>query len=154
MRRAWFILLAGLFLAIGGYCALYFAGTSNCASMMRSPNPELAWLKDEFHLNDAEFARISRIHETYLEGCAERCRLIDAKNSHLRHLLAASQGAVTPEIEQALSEAAQLRVECEKQMLQGFYEVSRTMPPEQGKRYLEWVQARTIVADSHSQMHH
>jgi hypothetical protein len=39
-------------------------------------------------------------------------------------------------------------------MLQHFYEVSRTMPPEQGRRYLAWVQERTILADSHEEMQH
>jgi hypothetical protein len=39
-------------------------------------------------------------------------------------------------------------------MLQHFYDVSRTMPPEQGKRYLAWVQQQTVASDSHSQMHH
>ena len=37
MKRSWLILCIGLFLALAGYSALYFAGTSSCASMMRSP---------------------------------------------------------------------------------------------------------------------
>ena len=53
--------------------------------------------------------------------------------------------AVTPEIKQALAEAARLRAECETAMLQHFYEVSRTMPSEQGKRYLAWVQQETLL---------
>jgi len=69
----------------------------------------------------------------------------------LKELLA-STNTVTPEIDQLLSEAAKLRAECHKQMLQHFYEVSRTMPPEQGRRYLAWVQERTILPDSHQDM--
>ncbi len=30
-------------------------------------------------------------------------------------------------------------------MMQHFYEVSRAMPPEQGKRYLAWVQSETLL---------
>jgi hypothetical protein len=37
-------------------------------------------------------------------------------------------------------------------MLRHFYEVSRTMPPEQGRRYLAWVQERTFMC-SEGMMH-
>jgi hypothetical protein len=30
-------------------------------------------------------------------------------------------------------------------MMQHFYEVSRAMPPDQGKRYLTWVQQETLL---------
>ena len=89
--------------------------------------------------------------EAYLAGCTERCRVIDQKNDELKKLLAATN-TVTPPIEKALAEAAQLRANCQKLMLQHFYEVSRTMPPEQGKRYLEWVQGQTILPESHRGM--
>jgi hypothetical protein len=153
MKRAWLIVAAGVLLAAAAYCGLYYTGTANCHSMMQSSTPELAWLRGEFKLSDAEFSRISKIHESYLAGCAERCRLIDAKNERLRGLLAQTN-TVTPEIEKTLADAAQLRAECQKQMLQEFYEVSRTMPPDQGKRYLEWMQEQTVLPNAHSQMHH
>jgi hypothetical protein len=93
------------------------------------------------------------MHESYVSGCAERCRQIDRKNEQLRELLAATD-QVTPEIEKALNEAALLRAECQKKMLKHFFEVSRTMPPEQGRRYLAWVQGQTILPDSHAAMGH
>jgi len=151
MKRAWLTICGGLVLAVVAYLASYYAGTANTHSLEHIESPELAWLKEEFHLSNQEFARISQMHQTYLAGCAERCRLIDEKNAELKRLLTINQ-AVTPEIEQALVEAARLRAECQKQMLQHFYDVSRTMPPDQGKRYLAWVQAQTILPDTHSQM--
>jgi hypothetical protein len=33
-------------------------------------------------------------------------------------------------------------------MLRHFYEVSRTMPPEEGRRYLQWVQERAFASDA------
>jgi len=151
MKRAWVILLAGLFLACAAYFCSYYAGTARSHRLEGSGTPELAWLKEEFHLTDAEFARIKQMHEGYLAGCAQRCRHIDEKNAQLRALLAASN-KMTPEIEQALAESARLRTECQRQMLDHFYQVSQTMPPEQGKRYLAWVQGQTILSDTHSQM--
>jgi hypothetical protein len=53
---------------------------------------------------------------------------------------------MTPEIEAAVAESARLRGECQRNMLKHFYEVSRTMPPEQGRRYLAWVQERTCLS--------
>ncbi len=151
MRRTWLILLSGVVLALAAFLGSYRAGTARSHGWERTQTPELAWLKEEFHLTNAEFTRIAQMHEAYLAGCAERCRLIDAKNSELRRLLAETN-VVTPQIERVLSESAQLRAQCQKQMLQHFYDVGRTMPVEQGNRYLAWVQAQTILADSHSEM--
>jgi hypothetical protein len=153
MRRPGLILFAGLAAAALAYCGVYYAGTANCCHTPQGGAPELAWLKQEFRLSDAEFTRISAMHEAYLVGCAERCRRIDLKNEELARLLAATNN-ITPEIEKALADSALLRADCQKKMLQHFYEVSRTMPPEQGKRYLAWVQKQTVLQDSHSQMHH
>jgi hypothetical protein len=152
MRRPALILVAGLAVAVLAYCGVYYAGTANCCRLAKESVPELAWLKQEFHLSDAEFKRVSDMHEAYLSGCAERCRRIDLKNEELARLLAATNN-ITPEIEKALAESALLRADCQKKMLQHFYDVSRTMPPEQGKRYLAWVQKQTVPSDSHSQMH-
>ncbi len=153
MKRSWFILVAGLVVALAAYFTFYFLSIANYQSLERGPEPELAWLKREFLLGDTEFARICQMHQAYLSGCMERCRRIDLKNEELKRLLAAANG-MTPEIEKTLAEAAQLRAECQKKMLEHFYAVSRTMPPEQGKRYLAWVQEKTILSDSHKTMQH
>ena len=71
------------------------------------------------------------------------CRTIDAKNAEIQRLLAATN-IITPEIKQALAQAAEIRAECETAMLDHFYKVAQTMPPEQGKRYLDWVQQQTL----------
>ena len=152
MKRAWLILISGFAAAALAYACFYHLCMADAHRLAHSEAPELAWLKEEFQLGDAEFKRISALHESYLEGCAERCRLIDEKNGALRDMLARTN-TVTPEIQLALAEAAQLRAECQQQMLQHFYEVSQSMPSEQGRRYLAWVQGRTLHADTHRSMH-
>lgn len=151
MRRAWIILISGLAAAAFGYFAFYHLCMADARNMERSETPELAWLKAEFHLDAAECKRITALHKSYLEGCMDRCRMIDGKNEALKAMLARTN-AVTAEIQQALAEAAQLRSECQKQMLQHFYEVSQSMPPEQGRRYLAWVHERTLHTDTHRTM--
>jgi hypothetical protein len=151
MKRFWSILLAGLLVAMLAYGTAYFVCSAPCRQLTASSTPELAWLKKEFQIPDAEFARITKLHEAYSAECMERCRRIDAKNVEIQGLLAATN-TVTPQIETALREAAQIRAECQHAMLQHFYQVSQSMPPEQGRRYLDWVIGRTLGPQNHSAM--
>jgi hypothetical protein len=124
--------------------------------MLASPTPELLWLKKEFNLNQAEFARLARLHEGYLPECERRCRLIEEQNQKLGRLLVNTTN-VTPEIQGVLTERARLRTECQAAMLGHFFEVSRLMPAEQGKRYLAWVQEQTCLHEQampHDPMSH
>jgi hypothetical protein len=146
MNRSIAILAAGLIVGAAAYFCLYFAGTSSRREMLHSQTPELLWLKSEFNLSDAEFERISRLHHGYLPQCAEMCARVEAKNAELKQLLAQTN-VLTAAVETKLSEASQLRLECQKNMLKHFYEVSRTMKPDQGQRYLGWVQEKTFLSD-------
>jgi Spy/CpxP family protein refolding chaperone len=157
MKRAALILFVGLVAAIAGYCTLYYCGTRPQRQMLESPTPELAWLKKEFNLGDAEFARVAELHEGYMPRCAELCRQIAKRNSELQQLLGGTN-VDAKVVEQKLKEAGDLRVQCQQNMFNHFLEVSRQMPPEQGKRYLQWVQQRTLVpehdmAQRHSAAH-
>jgi hypothetical protein len=146
MRRGLLILALGLVGAALAYCCFYLMGTATPRALMQSAQPELAWLKREFNLSDAEFTRISQLHAGYLPQCKERCQRIDELNDTLSTTLA-SATQVTPELEKLLSERAQIRASCQTEMLKHFFEVSRTMPPEQGKRYLAWVRNNTCLRE-------
>jgi hypothetical protein len=111
---------------------------------LSSNQPELAWLKHEFNLSDSQFARISQLHEGYLPQCKERCRQIEELNNKLMMAIGATT-QMTPEIEKLLADRAGMRATCQAEMLKHFFEVSRAMPPEQGRRYLAWVQAQTCL---------
>ena len=144
MKKSIPILLLGLLLGGTGFSGLYYFRTADCRAMMHEPQPALAWLKKEFKLSDAEFARISQLHAAYMPQCAVRCQRIDAQNQKLHELFAQSTN-VTPEIQALLTERAKTRAECEAEMMKHFLEVSRTMPPQQGKRYLAWVEEQTFL---------
>jgi len=144
LKKSWLILFGGLLAGIIAYTCIYLHATSAQRSMEQSTRPELAWLKSEYHLSDAQFAEVVRLHDAYKPKCAEMCRRIDEQNARVQKLLAATN-TVTPEIKQALAQAAQLRAECESAMMQHFYEVSQAMPSDQGKRYLAWVQSETLL---------
>lgn len=153
MKKAALILAAGLVLCTAAFAAFYYFGTASCRAMMSEPQPELAWLKKEFHLSDAELARITSLHESYLPQCAQRCMRIAELNNKLEQLLAQAS-SVTPEIQSVLAERAKTRAECEAEMLNHFLQVSRMMPPEQGRRYLEWVEQQTCLGDQGMEARH
>lgn len=144
MQRGTVILGIGLAGALLAYVCIYYAGTASHRAILRDQTPELAWLKREFKLGDAEFEQVARQHAAYLPQCQAICQRIGEQERRLRQLLAAST-TVTPEIEAALGEAARLRAECHRQMLRHFFEMSRAMPPEQGRRFLVWVTERTLL---------
>lgn len=146
MKRGVLILLIGLLAAAAAYGCVYFTCTSCVRSLEHSDKPELAWLKDEFNLNDAEFKRISELHAAYLPQCREMCRRIDVQNVQLQKLLTTTTNA-TPELDAALAEAAKMRSECQRMMLRHFFQVSQTMPPQQRRRYLVWVKEKVFLPD-------
>lgn len=144
MRKGATILLLGLLLGTAGFAGFYYLGTASCRQMMREPQPELAWLKKEFKLSDAEFERISNLHAAYLPQCAARCQKIEEQNQKLQKLFSQAS-TLTPEIQTLLNDRAKMRSDCEAEMMKHFIEVSRTMPVERGRRYLEWVQKQTFL---------
>ena len=141
MNRSLVILLGALALGVALFGGSFFAGQRACR-MTRSAD-DLSWLRDEFHLSDAEMARIQKLHEGYLPKCAEMCAKIAAKKSELETALNGTTN-VSPVAQQKLAELAALRAQCQAQILQHFNEVSQTMPPEQGRRYLAEMQRLTL----------
>jgi hypothetical protein len=156
MKRGLLILALGLVGAAVAFCCAYLMGTTTPRALLKSAQPELAWLQHEFKLGDAEHQRISELHAGYLPRCMERCRRIDELNDKLAAALATA-AQVTPEIATLLQDRAQIRATCQSEMLKHFFEVSRTMPRAQGQRYLAWVWDNTCLREQpmdHGSNHH
>ncbi|MBI2925157.1 MAG: periplasmic heavy metal sensor [Verrucomicrobia bacterium] len=143
MTRSWLILLSGLVGALVACAGVYFAATKPSRSWEEKARPELAWLRQEHRLSDADYDRICELHSAYLPACTQMRQVIETKTTQLRRLLAGAT-RVTPEIAEALKEVALLRAECQKTLLDHFYEVSRAMPPAEGQRYLTMMQELSL----------
>jgi len=135
-RAAKTVLVGGVVLAAVAWVA-YVCAMHLCARQMATD--DLSWLKREFRLSDSEMQRIRQLHEGYLPKCREMCGKIAEKQSELEAVLASGEA---PDVK--LTELGVLRAECQAQMLRHFQEVSRAMPPEQGKRYLSEMQKLTL----------
>lgn len=153
MKRPILVLVLGLLAALVGYAIGYLSPLSQRRAMLREAQPELAWLRQEFALSAPEFTRITALHEGYKPQCAEMCRMIEARKAELRRVLAHTN-APTAEMDGLLADIAQLRLQCHQNMLRHFLEVSRAMPPEQGRRYLDWVQSRTLLGEEDMARYH
>lgn len=141
MRASALKIFAAVVLLTGAFASCYFVGDK--ARVSPASSDELAWLRDEFRLSDAEFARIRQFHDGYMPKCDEMCRRIAAANRELSALLAASTN-VTAAVTQKLGEVSALRAECQAKMLAHFFEVSHAMPPGQGRRYLAEMKRLTL----------
>jgi hypothetical protein len=130
------ILLAALVVFVMGTLSYFFAMR---LSARQIADDDLAWLKREFRLSDAEMQRIRQLHEGYLPKCQEMCGKIAEKQSEVEEALGTGH---VPDAK--LVELASLRAQCQAQMLNHFREVSRAMPSEQGKRYLAEMQRLTL----------
>lgn len=145
MKRSCLIHLLALAVGLAAYLAVYHYVKSRPSSQHdRDGFPEIVWLKSEFALSDAEYQHVAQLHAQYQPECAAMCSQVEAVNQRLMHLLEQTN-TVTPEIEQALKEAARIRVECQVKMLNHFYAVSQSMPSTPGRRYLHWVQTQTLL---------
>ena len=141
MTRSLKLILVATAIMLGSAALAYFGAMRFCSNHMAS-NDDLAWLRHEFHLNDAEMQRIRDMHEGYLPKCREMCHRIAAKQKEVE--VALENRGNTNSAEQKLVELGTLRAECQAQMLKHFEEVSRAMPAEQGQRYLAEMQRLTL----------
>ena len=151
MRRSLLILFAVVVASAALAFAAYRLAGHLCATHLAHSTDDLGWLRMEFRLGDAEMARIRDLHQGYLPKCQEFCDRIAAKKREVAAILG-TETNLTTTVEQKLSEVASLRAQCQAAMLRHFVEVSRVMPPEQGKRYLAEMQRLTL--SSHEQIEH
>lgn len=143
MKRSVLILMLALAASAALFVGSYLIARQLCAKHLVNPADDLAWLRQEFRLSDAELGKVRALHEGYLPKCAEMCARIAAKKKELEQVLA-GQTNVSTTVEQKLSELGVLRAQCQTEMLRHFVEVSQAMPPEQGRRYLAEMQRVTL----------
>lgn len=145
MKRPLLILIVVLLAGSALFGTSYFMGRRVCEACGNSSTDNLAWLRQEFNLNDADLARVRELHNGYLPKCAAMCAQIAAKKQELDDALAGA-ASISPDAKQKLTDLAILRSQCQAQMLEHFIEVSHAMPPEQGRRYLSEMERLTIGA--------
>jgi hypothetical protein len=124
--------------AIGaGFVSFRLGGETSVRDALEKRDA-LEWLRTDFRLNEAQFAAIRKLHESYSVVCEEHCRAIQDA--------AAARDAVkkTPSTDaRAVAEAErrvqELRAVCETAIAAHVRQVATEMSPAEGQRYLALV---------------
>lgn len=149
MRKPLLIVLAALMFGVIVFAGAYFGVRHLCVEGMAQSTDDLDWLRVEFHLTDADLAKVRVLHEGYLPICETNCIQIAARQRALA--LAIAAGTNTPAtLDQLRGEVSALRSKCQSEMLAHFEEVSLALPPGQGQRYL--AEMKRLTLGSHEQV--
>ena len=98
----------------------------------------MEWLRTDFHLNDAQFAAIKKLHEAYTPSCAEHCRLIQ-EATRMNHTLKSAGHGDQAALAAAEARLQELRTNCETAITRHVRQVATEMSPADGARYLALV---------------
>ena len=98
----------------------------------------MEWLRTDFHLNDAQFAAIKKLHEAYTPSCAEHCRLIQ-EATRMNHTLKSAGHGDPAALAAAEARLQELRTNCETAITRHVRQVATEMSPADGARYLALV---------------
>jgi hypothetical protein len=128
MKRLGFFLVLVVAVAATAYGVTYYLNT-------RQTEDQWIWLRREFHLSTAQFARIKALHAAYQPVCADHCRRIMAVQQHLAELERAG-ARDSPDYAAAQKEWDAVKHECNEATLQHLHKVAAEMNPGQGRRYL------------------
>jgi hypothetical protein len=143
MNRSLVIVLGALALAVLFFLGSFAISQRVCRACIAEPPGSPHWLQSEYHLNNDEMARIQKLHNDYVSQCNAMCQMIAAKQTDVETAL--NNGTnVSPVAQQKLDDLAACRAHCQSQMLQYFVNVSRIMPPDEGRRYLADMERDTL----------
>ncbi len=137
------ILLLAIFIGLVGWAISYSIGLHRIQVINQSDQAEMEWLRSQFHLSDTQFQQIKKLHEDYEPVCVGLCQQVMKSQSQLEKLVL-QRKEVTPEIEAALKDCADVKQKCQRAMLGHVYRVSRIMDLEQGHRYIEMMGSRIL----------
>ncbi len=135
MRRPLLILLGAVAIAFAVFGGGYLLADRLSVLHVARATDNLEWLRMEFHLSDAEMARIRQLHQGYLPICQGYCDRIATAKGELMRVLGPGTN-VNAQVEQKLVQIGTLRAQCQAAMLRYFAQVSGAMPAEEGRRYL------------------
>lgn len=126
MKNFWLTLLVVLAAGAASFGAFYLMNDDPAVRRAAREHDAMAWLRAEFHLDDAQFAAIQALHDSYGRECAQHCAaIVEARQRHA-----------------PAQERAALEQVCVDSMTAHFRKVAALMPSGEGERYLAIVLPR------------
>jgi len=129
VKRLVFILAAALSAGLLGYGLV----------LLRAPQPpasgsDITWIRDEFRLDEAQFAAIRGLHESYSAICARHCADIAAALDELSRLR--EEQAPADAVAAAEKRIRFLESVCNEATRAHLRQVAALMPEAEGRRFL------------------
>ena len=144
MKRPALVFLAAGVAAVLAYFLCYHFATRDTRQMMAADSGDgIAWLRQEFSLNDEQTHAVAALQEEYEPRCMEMCAKISAVNRRIEKLLPETS-TMTPELKAELAEASRVQAECRAATLAQAMAISAHMAPEQAARYRAMIAARVL----------
>ncbi len=122
--------------AMGFVC--YRLGSAPLMQAAAQNGDAMAWLRADFHLTEAQFTEIRKLHDAYAPSCEEHCRLI-REATKVRAAIKATGGADPAAVAAAERTLQELRITCETAITVHVQKVAALMSPADGRRYLDLV---------------
>lgn len=138
MKRGILILVIAIIAGVAAFCLTRSQKLADRQHVLLDSMPELTWVKSELKLNDAQFAKVSKLHTAYRPKCMEMCRQIAAAHEKVEDLIRENP-EVTPELERAIHEHAAIHAECQQAMLQHIFQTAGVLDRDQAALYLKEV---------------
>ena len=129
------LLLLTLVICLAGGTLCFVLATRHTRAAAHSREAELEWLRQEYRLDDGQFAAIRDLHHLYTPRSEQMYRQIVRTDEQTGRLISAN-AALTPEVAAALTERARLHEECTRAALAHVYAVAGHMAPREGARYI------------------
>jgi len=136
MKKGLFILILALAVGIAAFLAVRSQRQTAHHAVLLDTLPELAWLRTELQLTDAQFRQASELHTAYRPVCAEMCKRITSAHTELERI-ARTTRSTTPELTAAIQNHARVHAECQQKMLEHLYQTAALLDQKQASRYLE-----------------
>lgn len=144
MRHFWTTLALVLALAAGCWVVVFRASCDPAAHAAARSGDVLAWMRCEFHLTDAQYAAILKLHRANSAVCAGHCAAVAAARAHLAQV---QRGGSQSTIDAAARELCAAEEICRASTEVHVRRVAAEMAPGEGERYLKMVLPRLAALD-------
>ena len=130
---------------VAGFVSFRLGGESDIRAAL-AKRDALTWLRTDFHLDEAQFAAIRKLHESYSVVCEEHCRAIQ-EAATARDAVKAGPKMDPDGLAAAEKKLKELRVMCETAIAAHVRQVAAQMSPAEGQRYLALVLPKIVDFD-------
>lgn len=135
--------LLALIAFVAGYALCYRLEVVPERALERSDRTGVDWLRKEFHLTPQQLSTILKIDADFTAHNEETYRRLNELYGKADALIARSQ-SVTPEVDAALRECAEVQAESCRTALKHMYAIAGQLPPQESARYIKILQPHIL----------